>query len=64
MKTNNYSKKQIYTSFYFSEKYTQPKVEVLSIQVEKGFLTSFSSGDSEGSVSTDGDFGWDDEIEL
>lgn len=66
MKTAGFSKEQVSdrTSFCLPEMYIQPEVEVLAIQVEKGFSMSFASGDSEGSVSTGNDFGWDSEIEL
>lgn len=44
--------------------YTQPEVEILTVQVEKGYLSSFSSGESGGDVATDGDFGWSDDVDF
>lgn len=43
--------------------YISPYVEICNAVVEKGFSLSFSSGNGDG-VSTDGSFGWDDEIEF
>ena len=44
--------------------YTKPEVEILVIHVERGYASSFSSGDAGGGVSTGSDFGWSDDIEL
>lgn len=41
--------------------YAAPKVEVIEISVEKGYLSSFAGGEN---VSTGNDYGWNDEIEF
>lgn len=47
-----------------STQYVQPKVEVLQVNVEKGYASSFGTGGSGENSVTDGEYSWADEIEL
>ena len=42
--------------------YATPEIEVLEISIEKGYVSSFTNGGE--SVSTGGDYEWNDEMEL